>query len=1010
MARRRTAFLRLAAAAAAGTGIVATAVPAAGAPPSRVPLRTAPPAVASGEVTVILRLAGRPVAAQEVVVMGGPGRATWARARFRAGLIARQRRLVPALRARGATVVTAYRDAFNGVAVRVPAGRVASLRALPGVVGVHRSRPVRRTLVSAVPFTGIPEVWEDAGLTGRGIRIGVVDGGVDHHHAALGGSGDPADFAADAGTDPAASGFPTAKVAGGHDFVGDAFDPTDPATATPEPDPVPLDCDGHGTHVAGIAAGTGVREDGTAYPGPYTAGAVGAEAFRVGPGVAPEATVFAYRVFSCAGWTEDALVLDAIDRAVRDRVDVLNLSLGAPFQGAAEPVSVAVETATRAGVTVVTSAGNEGPGAYTAGAPAAASGAITVGAADTVPDHTAATLTGPALPALTVQETTDAVIPAGGVTGTLAVTGDPALLAAGCDAAELPGPGAIPVVILGVCDHRTKALAAQDAGAPAVILVSNDAGYADHDGPMPDVTIPVLVATADQLDALRAADGTEVTVTAAPRLANPFFRRTAPWSSAGPRWDDAALKPDLLAPGVQIRSAGAGTGTEPLTATGTSMSAPYAAGAAALLRQARPAWRPADVKAALTGTASADPADLRDADVLTAGAGLLRPRLAVRATVRAVTADRLGNLSFGYRSVNGPISETRRFRLVNDGPAPVTYALAARADGDAHGADLRLSRTRVTVPARGSATVSLTIALSRSDVAALPGATAGLTAVRGAVVATPAASRPGAYPLRVPFLLVPAGRSGVDADDARVRTLPGGDRRVSVDVENDGVHGTRVRTFAWGLADPAGDGAPTVDVRAVGVQAPPAAATAGVPSLVFAITLHRGLPNAARTEFDVSIDADSDGTADVLLVGADAGLVDVGAWNGRLQAFVLDASGAFVDRLDATAPPNGATVLLPVPLRHLGPLDADSEITYGVNVIDTLTGEEDAVDGTARFRPLTPAVETGTSVPVVAGEDRTLTLAAAPRSASDPLGWMLVALDDPAGIGQANTVRLPGGR
>jgi len=385
--------------------------------------------------------------------------------------------------------------------------------------------------------------------------------------------------------------------------------------------------------------------------------------------------------------------------------------------------------------------------------------------------------------------------------------------------------------------------------------------------------------------------------------------------------------------------------------------------------------------------------------VLTSGAGLVQPARAVRATVLATTSDGLDNLSFGYRAGNGAISETRRFRIANDGSRPVTYAIAADADGDVHGARLSLSDTRVTVPARGSVTVSLTVSLSRSAVAGLPGAGDGLTTVRGAVVATPVTAREGAYALRVPFLLVPAGRSAVSTGNTRLRTVSGGARRVTVPVENSGVHGTRVGVFAWGLADPSGDAEDTVDIRTAGVQT-----VAGTdPALLFAVTLGDALANPARTEFDVSIDTDGDDSADLLLVGVDSGLADIGSHNGRMQAFVIDASGAIIDRLEMTAPLNGGTVLMPLPLRHIGDATA---ITYGVTTYDTLTGDEDGT-GTARYRPLAPAVENGATVALAAGQERTLTLSAASPAAGDPLGWLLVALDDPSGIGQANPVPMP---
>src|SRR5207237_5894449 len=135
--------------------------------------------------------------------------------------------------------------------------------------------------VHGVPYIGGPLAWGDYGYTGAGVKIGIIDTGIDYYHANFGGSGDPADFAGADGTTLADGGFPTAKVAGGYDFAGDGYDATGASgSPIPSPDPDPLDCVGtspnvgHGSHVAGTAAGEGVLSDGATVTGPDNTTAV----------------------------------------------------------------------------------------------------------------------------------------------------------------------------------------------------------------------------------------------------------------------------------------------------------------------------------------------------------------------------------------------------------------------------------------------------------------------------------------------------------------------------------------------------------------------------------------------------------------------------------------------------------------------------------------------------------------------------------------------------------------
>src|SRR5262249_39000415 len=211
-------------------------------------------------------------------------------------------------------------------------------------------------------YIGANTAWADTGLTGQGVKIGVLDTGIDYYHANFGGTDGAAKFAADNSTIIEPGSFPTAKVAGGTDFVGDAYNESsnDPAVKTPRPDPDPLDCNGHGSHTAGTAPRLGVLSDRTPYRGPYH-DTTHSNHLRIGPGVAPQATLYGYRVFGCEGSTSETVLVAALDRAMADGVDVVNMSLGSPFGRTEEPSSVASDTLAENGVVVVASAGNSGP-------------------------------------------------------------------------------------------------------------------------------------------------------------------------------------------------------------------------------------------------------------------------------------------------------------------------------------------------------------------------------------------------------------------------------------------------------------------------------------------------------------------------------------------------------------------------------------------------------------------------------------------------------------------------
>jgi minor extracellular serine protease Vpr len=992
---------------------------------------TLPAMLDDRQLTVVLQLDGRPVAAYQAAARARGTRLTNAqRAAIRARLAGRQAALAPKIAAAGGRVGFKLRDAYNGISVRIARSRVAELAALPGVAAVRPTHLIRPALTQSVPFIGAPAAWGDLGLTGKGVKVGIIDTGLDYYHADFGGSGNPADFAADDGLTIGTPAFPNAKVAGGWDFVGDDYNAAGTGDQlTPKPDPDPLDCDpargdsvGHGTHVAGIAAGEGVLADGSTFTGPYDAATYASHTFKVGPGVAPEATLYSYRVFGCSGSVTTDIVVAAMDRALKDGVTVLNLSLGSAFGAADDPGVQAADDLSKAGVTIAMSAGNESPSAYTVGSASTASSVLSVAAEDATAILPVVQLSGGVT--LQGQNSNDATVPAAGITGPLRVLQSaPGTIALGCEVSEYAGvqPGDIVVTTRGVCDRVARAKLGQAAGAAAVVMVNNADELPPLEGPILGVTIPFIGVKSSDGAALLAADGASVTVTGLAPIANPAFKTLAGFSSGGPRTGDSALKPDVAAPGVGIASALAAQGTLAQNLSGTSMASPHVAGVIALVKEAHPDWSPARIKAAIMSTAGADPSTLLQTDVRLAGAGAVQPRRAVDTVARATTADGLDNLSFGYDPLGGAYTETRSFDIANDGGSPITYDLTSAFDGSPRGATATLSASSVTVPAGGTAQVSLTLHLDAAAVAALPPASdvdapGSIATVQGAVTATPTPSGAGVYPLRVPFLGVPRGLSDVFVGKrGKVTAGKGGALATTVPVGNRGIHAGTADVYAWGLSDPQ-DGADDSDVRSVGVQVLPGEA-AGVAAtdrlLVFAVNTYGRWSNAAGDEFDIPIDTNGDGDADFLVVGADLGLVTGGDFNGQLASFVFDPDGNIVDAFIADAPMNGSTVLLPALASDLGLTSPDSTFSYGLTAFTVREDSvaEDDVEGTATFSPFAPAQSTGDVLDLAPGDLRTLELTAdRKRLAKTPSkGWLVVSLDDANGAGQAERIALPGG-
>ena len=346
-----------------------------------------PLGIGDGTTTVVVELSGDPV----TVVEDNSGRklSKSEKQALKQQLKMKQDDLRGAIQQAGGEVLADYQSAYNGIKVRIDRRSADKLTSLPGVVAVRPLQLMTPDNVRGVPLIGTPAVWDGLfGLHGENIKVAVIDTGIDYTHANFGGPGTTAAFnTADASdTLPAnASLFGPAapRVKGGIDLVGDDYnaDPSDPAyQPVPHPDPNPLDCNGHGSHVAGSAAGSGVLANGSTYAGSYNGSTISSNSWTIGPGVAPKADIYGIRVFGCGGSTD--VTVDAIEWAVENEMDVINMSLGSAFGTNDDPSAVASTNAAKSGVIVVTSAGNSGPNQYITGSPGTASGAIATAAND----------------------------------------------------------------------------------------------------------------------------------------------------------------------------------------------------------------------------------------------------------------------------------------------------------------------------------------------------------------------------------------------------------------------------------------------------------------------------------------------------------------------------------------------------------------------------------------------------------------------------------------------------
>ena len=972
----------------------------------------------SATVTVMVELSGDPVAVAE---SRAPGRRLSRQQKdvLKANLRARQDAIKGDIAARGGTVQGQLQSAYNGIRVRIARKELASLASLPNVVAIHGLRPMTLSNANSVPYIGTPAVWQSTGFTGKGIKIALIDSGIDYTHANFGGPGtvasfEKADKADTRAADKKLFGPDAPKVKGGFDFSGDTYDASSdiPALTVPHPDPNPLDCDGHGSHTAGTAAGFGVTAAGTTYDGPYNQ-STHDTAFNVGPGVAPEADLYALRVFGCTGST--TLTVDAIDWAVDHDMQVINMSLGSVLGRADDPSAVASSNAAAAGVIVVASAGNEGSSPYIGGSPAAATGAISVAALDTIASTPGAALTLSTGQTVNAQNSNDATL--SGRSLPIVVLrdagGDVSL---GCNPQEYVNAnvaGKVVVTQRGTCARAARAIYGEQAGAAAVAMINSDPGYPPFEGPItsnPDtgqpfnVTIPFLgvrgvigASATDDPEKLLAADGGSTTL-AAIQISNPNYQHSPSFSSAGPRNGDSALKPDITAPGVSIQSTLVGSGNRGTRLSGTSMSAPHVAGVAALTRQANPDWTVEEIKAAIANTGS--PAGVVGYRVSGAGTGLVQPLGSTSTRVVATGDPGTASLSFGYAELGANFSATKALTVHNHGSSAVTVALSVETAGESVPATVALGTTSVTVPPGGATSVGVTLSVP----AASAGNSDDFRQVAGNIVLDQGQAGP---KLRVPYYLVPRSLSSVAT--TLTSKLNTSKTRAVVQVTNSvGVIPGAADFYTWGLSDSDESLTSPIDARAVGVQSFDDGGAGRL--VVLAVNGYDRWSNASVGDFEVYLDTNEDGTDDYAVVGADFGAITTGTFDGRLGSFVFDLkTGNGSIFFMASAPTDSGTVLLPFLTDQTDLSAANPSFTYTATTFSVEGNEFDVVSGSAAYNAYTPAISDGQFVTVARGATASVQVSInkAEFAKTPPKGLMIVSIDNAAGAKEAQLITVP---
>ncbi|MGC1323086.1 MAG: S8 family serine peptidase [Candidatus Udaeobacter sp.] len=633
-----------------------------------------------------------------------------------------------------ARITSEYDISLNAVAVELNGTPLETIAAAPMVQQVQYNALYHRNLSQSYQIINASDAWAAAAgraMAGAGIKIGNIDSGIDETHPFFGPTGFsyPPGFpkcdAADSNshTPDQDCKYVSPKVIVAKVFYNKANQQGLDAQAIQD----------HGSHTAGIAAGVTGQ-----------IAVVNGVSIDDMSGIAPGAWLGNYNVVpgnrTTARWED---ILNAVDAAIADGMDVLNLSLGGTYHGNDDLLANGLDNAVDAGLVVAVAAGNSGPGPGTIESPGRARKVITVGASTNqhfvgepftypagggttigafVSDFGAFVLDFPALP-----------------------TGSYDLFdthSTSCTSVDPGASGKLAIVDRGACTLSTQVRNAIAVGAVGVLLIWNNAvdpGPLSKDGLGGD-NLPALVIGGNEGAALRASGATTA---AADDTRQEFITPNKDillgLSSQGPTTVDLAIKPDLTSVGFFVLSSITcvgkpntcpGDGTGWAFVAGTSMAAPHIAGSAAVLLDLHSTWSPAQVKSALVNHADLVIKDthtaLHDIGPTAQGAGRENLSIAADATtwLDPVSAS-FGKVTVGHPTpltvtLSNPtgtdetftVSKTKFTPSTFGGTVPSVYDAGTLSSGD----DRITVPASVTVPANSSTTMTVTVNAAHDDV------------------------------------------------------------------------------------------------------------------------------------------------------------------------------------------------------------------------------------------------------------------------------------------------------
>ncbi|KAI8402454.1 hypothetical protein FOFC_17768 [Fusarium oxysporum] len=578
--------------------------------------------------------------------------------------------------------------------------------ATPGMKAPLKKRDLNDTADTFSPHVQVQvDKLREKGITGHGIKVAVVDTGIDYKHPALGGCFGP-----------------NCLVSFGTDLVGDKYDGFNAVY----PDDDPMDCQGHGSHVAGIVA---AQENEYGFTG-----------------AAPGVTLGAYRVFGCSGEAGNDVLIAAFNQAYQDGADIITASIGGPSGWSEEPWAVAVSRIVEKGVPCTVSAGNSGDvGMFYASTAANGNKVMAIASYDNSDYVSLLNISH-----YTVDNSSKK-IDFGSTAGSPAAWGnvtlplwapnlDPATPNGGCDAYPADTPDLSKYIVLvrrGSCTFVQKAQNAAKHGAKYFLVYNNAASGASAidvstvEGIVAAGMVPAKTGTkwvellkAGSTVTLEMSDGSDGKVILEESKNNVTGGAVSTYSSWGPTWE-LDVKPQFGSPGGNILS------TYPLkkggyaVLSGTSMACPLVAGVIALIAEVRGTLDPEVLENLLSSTSNPtlfnDGAMFYDylAPVPQQGGGLIQAYDAAYSTLL------LSRSSLAFNDTDH-FTEVLNFTLHNTGktdldlsishiPTKSVYTLAKDsiyasefpndvADGHA---SLKFSESKVSVGAGDSVTIEV---------------------------------------------------------------------------------------------------------------------------------------------------------------------------------------------------------------------------------------------------------------------------------------------------------------